>query len=166
MKRNRVGSWSSEWATYRAGLFFALIMLKKELTSSTNDCCCSEPTIPEQVALGRKRDSVSEIFTECGKRLGYQARQVVQLAKERSQELLCRPSSNLSKNKLKRQTNRKQGFWKRFNFDEFATGILVLMILLILILGLCLFRSYNRAQFYGTGGCLWPMLWGQCQIMT
>ncbi|KAH8235256.1 hypothetical protein KR032_011650 [Drosophila birchii] len=141
-------------------------MAKQEVLPSVNDCCCSEPTVPDQAPLIRNRDSVTEIFAECGKRLGYQARQVVQSTKKRSREFLCNHSSILKKPKPKTKSKCQQGFLKRFSFDEVATGFLVLMIMLLLILGLCLVRSYNRARSYGTGGCLWPMLWGQCQIMT
>ncbi|XP_020798177.1 uncharacterized protein LOC110176232 [Drosophila serrata] len=139
-------------------------MVQKEIITSLSDC--PEPTTPELVPVIRRRDSVTEIFAECGKRLGYQARQVVQLTRKRSQLLLCRPSSILEKNKLKTKPKCGQGFWKRFSLDKWATVILVLMILLILIVGLLLVRSYNRAHAYGTGGCLWPTFWGQCQIMT
>nr|XP_017019362.2 uncharacterized protein LOC108072643 [Drosophila kikkawai] len=140
-------------------------MIKKKIIL-TSDCCCSEPTTPEQVSLARNRDSVTEIFAECGKKLGNRARQVIDLAKKRNQEFHCRTSSISKIKPLKRKPIHPPSFWKRLTFDDLATGVLILMILLILVLVLFLVRSYNLAHAYGTGGCLWPMFWGQCQIMT
>ncbi|XP_044317611.1 uncharacterized protein LOC108040897 [Drosophila rhopaloa] len=123
----------------------------------TSNCCCSEKPTPVRVIVERTRDSVTNILTKCRK-VGNGARQAVKRARNRHLE--NRVTLQCSKSTIER--------YRSFGYEELATGVLLLMILLLFLLGLHLVRRYNHTFAYGSGGCLSTVFWTyeECLIMT
>ncbi|XP_017112469.1 uncharacterized protein LOC108136049 [Drosophila elegans] len=128
---------------------------------STCNSICSEKRTPVRVIVGRTRDSVTDIFTKYRRKLGDGARQAVERARSRHRDnLIMQPRSQCMIEEYRLR--------KSIGCEEIATGFLLLMILLMLLLGLYLVRRYNHTFAYGSGGCLSTIFWTyeECIIVT